>query len=313
MPFVPRPAPAAATAPAAPGPQAAVAPAPPAAPGQWSDAPIDLSALKAVDADLTIAADGVRYEKIEIGKAALGIALHGGKLILALDQLQLYGGNGKGQIVADGSGAVPAIGINFALSGIQAQSFLAAAIDLDRLTGTGQLNVDLSGRGRSQREIIGALAGKGSLGFADGAIKGIDLAAMAKNVQQAFLSAMTGGSQQTNFAELNGSFTVAGGILRNDDLLLTSPVATLKGSGTIDLPHKTLDYRVEPDVSVGSNEIAVPIEIKGPWDRPSYQPDMKGVLTQNAGKLLRGVLGGKGSNSNGTDNPAGLLKGLFGK
>ncbi len=40
---------------------------------------------------------------------------------------------------------------------------------------------------------------------------------------------------------------------------------------------------------------------------------MKGVLTQNAGKLLRGVLGGKGSNSNGTDNPAGLLKGLFGK
>jgi AsmA protein len=312
-PYLARPTQAASTAPAAPGPQAAVAPNPPAAPGQWSDAPIDLSALKAVDADLTIAADGLRYEKIEIGKAALGIALHGGKLTLALDQLQLYGGNGKGQVVADGSGAVPAIGLNFALSGIQAQSFLSAAIDLDRLTGTGQLTVDLNSRGRSQREIVGALSGKGSLGFSNGAIKGIDLAAMAKNVQQAFLSAATGGAQQTSFGELSGSFIVANGILRNDDLALTSPVATLKGSGTVDLPHKTLDYRVQPDVSIGSNDIAVPIAIKGPWDKPSYQPDLKGVLTQNAGKLLQGVLGGKGSNSNSNNNPAGLLKGLFGK
>lgn len=313
-PYLARPAKAAATAPGAPGPQAAVPPNPPAAPGQWSDAPIDVTPLKGVEADLTIAATGLRYEKIEIGKSALAIALHGGKLTLALNELQLYGGNGKGQVVVDGSGAAPALALTFAVNGIQAQPLLTAAIGLDRVTGTGQLNVDLSGRGHSQRELIGALSGKGAFGFANGAIRGIDLAAMMKNAQQAFLQAATGGAQQTTFAELNGTFTAANGIIRNDDLVLKSPVVLVHGTGTVDLPHKTLDYRVEPDVSVNSQDIVVPIQIKGPWDKPSYQPDLSGALTKNAGKLLQGVIGGKGTGTTGTTKkPADLLKGLFGK
>jgi AsmA protein len=299
-------------APAAPGPQAATPSAnPPMAVGQWSDAPIDLSALKSIDADLTIAADGMRYKKIEIGKSALAVTLHGGKLTLGLDQTQLYGGDGKGQIVVDGSAPVPALGLNFVLSGVQAQPFLAAAIDLDRVSGSGQLNVDLSSHGRSQRELVGALSGKGGFGFANGAINGIDLTAMMQNVQQALFSAATGGAQQTKFAELDGTFTVAGGILRNDDLLLKSPLIVVHGAGTINLPHLTLDYRVEPDVSVNAKDIAVPIDITGPLDKPSYQPDLKGVLTENAGRLLQGVIGGKGSNPG--SKPADLLKGLFGK
>ncbi|MDB5392951.1 MAG: hypothetical protein JWM91_457 [Rhodospirillales bacterium] len=319
-PYLARPAKAPTTAPVTPGPQAPgqqmpPPPSPPAAPGQWSDAPIDLSALKGVDADLTIAATGLRYEKIEIGKSAMAIALHGGKLTLGLNELQLYGGNGKGQVAVDGSGAVPSLALSFAVTDIQAQPLLTAAIGLDRLTGTGQLNVDLSSRGRSQRELIGALSGKGSFGFANGAIRGIDLVAMTKNVQQAFLQAATGGAQQTTFAELSGTFTAANGIIRNDDLALKSPIIQVHGAGTVDLPHKAVDYRIEPDVSVNSQDIAVPIEIKGPWDKPSYQPDVNGILTKNAGKVLQGVIGGKGSNkgSNNPTKPADLLKGLFGK
>jgi AsmA protein len=314
------PAPSVASSPQAPAQQAPVQkapaqlpaqPGPPAAPGQWSDAPIDLTPLKSIDADLTVAAAGLRYEKIEIGKSALAIALHGGKLTLSLNELELYGGNGKGQLVLDGSGAVPALSLGFALAGIQAQPLLAAAIDFDKLTGTGQLTVDLASRGRSQRDLVGALSGKGGFGFTSGAIKGIDLAAMTRNVGQAFLQAATGGSQQTNFAALDGSFIATGGIIRNDDLMLKAPVLQVRGAGTIDLPHRSMDYRVEPDVSAGAQDIFVPVVIRGPWDKLSYQPDVQGLLTKNAGKLLQGVIGGKGSNS--STKPADMLKGLFGK
>jgi AsmA protein len=305
------PAPSATPGSQAPAQLAPAQPGPPAAPGQWSDAPIDLATLKSVDADLTIAAAGLRYEKIEIGKSALAIALHGGKLTLSLNELELYGGNGKGQLVLDGSGAVPGLSLGFALAGIQAQPLLAAAIDFDKLTGTGQLTVDLASRGRSQRDLVGALSGKGGFGFTSGAIKGIDLAAMTRNVGQAFLQAATGESQQTNFAALDGSFTVAGGIIRNDDLTLKAPVLQVRGAGMIDLPHRSMDYRVEPDVSTGSRDISVPVVIRGPWDKLSYQPDVQGLLTKNAGKLLQGVIGGK--NSNTTKSPGSLLQGLFGK
>lgn len=310
-PYLVRPASAPSTAPAAPGPQAAAPPNPPAAAGQWSDAPIDLAALKAIDADLTIAAAGIRYGKIEIGKSALAIAMHGGKLSLALNELQLYGGNGKGQVVVDGSGAVPALNLSFALNGIQAQPLLSAAISLDRVTGTGQLNLDLASRGHSQREMIGALSGKGAFGFANGAIRGIDLAAMMKNVQQAFLSAVSGGEQQTNFAELGGTFTAANGIISNNDLVLKSPVVQVKGAGTISLPSKSVDYRVEPEASVNSKDYSAAVKITGPWDKLSYQPDLQGMITKNAGKLLQGVIGGK--NTSNSTKPADMLKGLFGK
>ncbi len=308
-PYLARPESAPTTAPAAPGPQAAVPPNPPAAPGRWSDAPIDLSPLKGVDADLTLAADGVRYEKVEIGKSALALQLRGGRLTLALNELQLYGGNGKGQVVVDGSSAVPVISLNFALNGVQAEPLLAAAIDLDRVTGTGQLNFDLRAQGHSQRELIGALSGKGAFSFANGAIKGIDLAAMAKNVQQAFVQAVAGAAQETQFGELGGTFTAANGIIRTDDLALKSPVVQMSGSGAVDLPQRTLDFRITPNVAVASQDLAVPILIKGPLDKPTYQPDVQGLLTKNAGKLIGGALG-KGSTGS---KPVDLLKGLLGK
>ena len=297
-----------AQSPAQPAP---VQPGPPAAPGQWSDAPIDLTALKSIEADVTIAASGLRYEKIEIGKSALAIALHGGRLTVALNELALYGGNGKGQLVLDGAGAVPGLMLGFALEGVQAQPLLAAAIDFDKLTGAGQLSIDVASRGRSQRELVGALSGKGAFGFANGSIKGIDLAAMMKNVGQAFLQAATDTAAQTNFAALDGTFTVSNGIVRNDDLLLRAPLLQVQGAGAIDLPHRSLDYRVEPNVTAGSRDFTVPVLIRGPWDKLSYQPDLQGALTKNAGKLLQGVLGGKSANP--AKSPGSLLQGLFGK
>jgi AsmA protein len=296
------------TSPAAapPGPPVAAAAAPAGGAKNWSSAPIDLAALKSIDADLTVAADGVRYEELQVGKSALGITTQGGRLTVALTDIQLYGGNGKGQIVVDASAAVPAFAFNLAVSGIQAQPLLDAAIDLDRVTGTGQITLDVTTHGQSQRELAGALAGKGSFSFTNGAIKGIDLAAMAKNVPQAFVQAVASDTQQTAFSELGGSFTITNGVIRNDDLVLKSSVGQMNGTGTVDLPQRSLDYRVEPNVGVASQDIVVPILIKGPWDRPRFLPDVAGLLTKNAGKLIQGL-------GNGGSNAGSLLKGLLGK
>ena len=299
---------------------AAAAPSGPPAPTEshpsakeWSNEPIDVTALKGIDADIAIAADGVRYGNIEIGKGALGITLQAGTLTVALNELQLYGGSGKGRIAVDGAGPVPALNLSFALSGIQAQPLLAAAIDLDRVTGTGQLNLDLSSRGRSQRELIGALSGKGAFSFANGAVRGIDLTAMTKNAAQAVLQAAIGGNQQTAFSELSGTFTAANGIIRNDDLALKSGVGDMGGSGTVDLPHRSVDYRIEPKLVVNAQNVAVPILIKGPWTNLTYQPDVRGLIGNNAGKLLQGLTGKTGSGAAPSSNkPADILRGLLG-
>jgi AsmA protein len=301
----------------APAPPAAAAPAAKGG-SDWSDAPIDVSALKSADLDLTLAMTGLKAEKVAIGQSGATVQLKDGKLTAVLNQMALYQGTGTGQLVLDGSGAVPALQLTAKLDKIAVQQFLKDAVAVDRLSGTGNFDIAVAGKGKSQREIISSLDGKGAMTVANGAIQGIDLAAMAKNVETAFTQAVSGGAQKTDFASLGGTFTIAAGIVKNQDLDMKSPAFEIAGAGTVDLPRRQIDYRLTPKNASG-NAVAVPILVQGPLDNPSYRPDLGGALQQglsNPGQLLNSLKGGSqtgnGQQQPGGSNAVNALKGLLG-
>src|SRR3546814_15211776 len=74
--------------------------------------------------------------------------------------------------------------------------------------------------GASQRELVGNLAGNGAVVFRDGAIKGINIAALVRNISTAALDQSFDEAATTDFAELSGTFTIDKGIVTNDDLSL---------------------------------------------------------------------------------------------
>ncbi len=163
---------------AAPGKTAAPAPA---AAG-WSDAPIDLSALRAADADFALSAGAILYRKIVIGPSALALHLKGGKLTADLSQLSLYQGKGSGKVALDGSGAVPAMAMTFNLAGLEIEPLLQAAADTDRLQRHGQACASTSpAAARASARSSRTLDGKGALDLANGEIKGVNLIALAEN------------------------------------------------------------------------------------------------------------------------------------
>jgi AsmA protein len=297
----------------APAGSAANAPPPPPASGAkssgWSDTPIDLSPLKLANADFDLSANSILYRKIQVGKSAVALHLKDGRFEADLTQIALYQGKGQGKFTADGSGATPAIAMNFDLSGVAIQSLAKDAADFDRLSGTGSVVIDVSGHGKSQREIVNSLGGKGSLNLTNGKIQGVNLVAFVKNTAQALTSAI-GGNNATDFGALTGTYTITNGILKNNDLKLTSPEVPMAGAGTVDLPQRTLNYRVTPNVA---GVLAVPVDISGPWDNLSYRPDLAGIakgLAEDPGKALDLLKHG----GSGTGSPAGnLLKGLLGK
>ena len=92
-------------APTAGGNNAAVAPpgAPTTAGTGWSEAPIDASILKRVDATLTLSLTSLKMHTIDLGKTDLNLALAGGRATVALKDMALYGGNGSGRIALDGA------------------------------------------------------------------------------------------------------------------------------------------------------------------------------------------------------------------
>jgi AsmA protein len=316
------------------------APQTPAAAAQqgWSAAPIDLSGLKAVNADLALTTDGLAVHDIKLGKSTLNVSLKDGKMMSDLVELALYQGSGKGRFTVDGSGNVPATALDLHLAGIQAEPFLKDTMGFDSLRGTAHADVTLAASGPSQRALVSALNGKGAIKLQNGAVRGLDLGSMIRNIGSAFSSAQGGNADETTFADATATFTVTNGIARNDDLTLQSPFFRATGKGTANLPERTLNYRVEPKLVASSSGqggsknglgVAVPVVISGPWNKLNYQPDLAGVLSVDPEGTVKGLMnlfrGGSNSDSGNAQQPSGgtqappssnpidRLKNLFGR
>ncbi|WP_142848868.1 AsmA family protein [Telmatospirillum sp. J64-1] len=280
-----------------PPPAEEAAPSSSAAAG-WSDAPLDLSALKTADADLGLSVASVQVRDIKIGASTARLVLNNGKLEIDLTETALYDGKGKLRLVLDGSGAVPGIEAQWALTGLKAQPFLTDAAGFQRLIGMAATDGRIQGRGSSEREIVSSLNGEGSLSFTDGAIAGFNLAGMVRNVQAAFIGAsLSNEPQQTDFTELTGRWTMQNGTLRNNDLSLLSPLLRVGGEGIVNLPQRRVDYRIEPKAvpslegQGGQAELTgllVPVVVDGPWDALSFRPDLGAVVRDRVERRLIG-------------------------
>ena len=290
----------------------------------WSDEPIDVSALKSANVDFQLSASAIQFRKIKIDKSSITLRLKDGHLVTDLTQLATYGGGGKATVSLDGSGPEPALTLSASMSGIQVEKLLVDAISLDRLTGRGSIEVSLAGKGKSERALISSLNGKGNFNVADGEIKGLDLLKMlngaATNV--ANLASLGGGGNTTPFSHLTGTWTMTNGIMKNPDLVLDSPNLKAEGAGTVDLPTRTVDYKVTPKVA----GLGVPVLIKGPWDNLTYLPDLAGILKGGVGgaadivkggaggvtDTLKGIVPGAGGSSSGSGSSGGTKSGSGG-
>lgn len=292
----------------------------------WSDAPIDVSPLKSLDANLALSVGAIQVQEIKIGKSQLEAKLKDGLLTANLPEMNLYDGKGHGSISVDGRGAAPAFKASFNLADVQAEPLLKDAAGIGWLLGKANLDFDGTATGKSQRALVSALNGKGKMAFRDGAIKGINIAAMVRNVETAFLDSAAGKAQQTDFSSLTGSYTITNGTLSNKDLEMVSPLFRLTGSGTSDLPKRTVNYKLTPKVVASTQGqggkfskagIAVPILITGRWDDIHYGPDLSGAATKELQQKLKGLVPGQsdqgGSSGGTTQKPGDVLKNLFGK
>jgi AsmA protein len=247
---------------------------------EWSVKPIDMSGLKAADLSFDFKTRSLKYRKITIGPSSLDLNLDNGKLSANLKEMSLYGGRGKGQISVDGSRAVPDISASFDLAGVNAEPLLMDAGGYNRLTGTLKTSFNIKTHGNNQQDMLSALSGNGAFQFADGTLKGVDLAAIAETIEKISNGVQAGGANMlqslvsgdllgslkavatmfggkgevdktTKFTSLNATWKASGGTLSNDDLLLIGPLVKqralfkMTGKGEVMLPPQEINYEAE--------------------------------------------------------------------
>ncbi|MEO1779670.1 MAG: AsmA-like C-terminal region-containing protein, partial [Pseudomonadota bacterium] len=99
------------------------------------------------------------------------------------------------------------------------------------------------------------------------------------------------GSGTTVFDSLGATWRIAGGVLQNDDLLLSLANYEARGAGQVGLGNQTIDYTFTP-VALRANEgtgIAIPVRIRGPWAAPSILPDLEAAIDLNFEKEVEQV------------------------
>ena len=263
----------------------------------WSNARIDFSPLKLVNGKFSLTAEQLIYDQVTLSPVSVQATLNGGKLNASLSKFNLYGGAGNAAIAVDASRKTPTQQVNLSIAQFNAYPLLKAVADFERIEGKGTVQLNLSGVGASQRAIVSNLNGNASLAFVDGAVRGVNIAKMIRNVGAGVVEGWQGGkAEKTDFASLGASFQVAKGQATTNDMHMVGPLVKMTGTGTVNLPAQSLKFRVEPQL-VASLEgqgrqgdvagLGVPVMIVGPWSKPKIYPDIKGILQDPAGAIAR--------------------------
>ena len=287
----------------------------------WSNAPIDFSPLRQINGKFSVSAEQLVYDQIKISPVTVQATLSGGKLNATLSKFNLYGGAGDAAVAVDASGKTPAQRVQLSLAKFDAYTFLRDAAGFQNLEGKGTVSLDLSGSGASQRAIVSALNGNANLEFTNGAIRGVNIAGMIRNLGSGIVEGWQGGTQEkTDFASLGASFKVAKGNATTSDLHLVGPLVRMTGTGAVNLPSKRVNFKVDPQL-VASLEgqggqkdlsgLGVPIMIVGPWSKPKFYPDIKGILQNPQAAIQQFKQFGKDASKLPGVDKAGAFKGVI--
>jgi AsmA protein len=250
---------------------------------------IDLSGMKDMNLRATVHAGEFKMGRLEAGKLSAEIKIE--QSLLTIDPLaaRLYGGTLAGSISVAAQ-KTSQITVKQNLRGFQASALLAGTAGAGKLTGKGDLAMDISAEGSSIGALRKTLDGSIVLALAHGSLAGIDLrTALIEgkdtlgtrsevHVHENKLS------ERTAFSGLNAVFNIKDGQCRDNSFDMRSPQWRISGDGSLTLGSGIIDYQLVATVASALNRrsagdlaelkgVAVPVRASGPYTAPSIALD----------------------------------------
>jgi AsmA protein len=298
--------------------QESAKPAAKEAPKPAAETPVDLSALKGVNANGKLHVGALQVRGLKLADVRAEVKAANGRADIAPHSANLYEGKVAGALSLQAEGNRIALKEN--LTGIAIGPLLKDVAQKDMLEGKGNITLDVNAAGPTVEAMKKALAGSARVELKDGAYKGFNLAEALRKAKAALggskdEKAAADQTKQTDFSEMSASFTIKNGVAHNEDLEVKAPLFRIGGQGDINIGSSSLDYTTKATVVATSKgqggaeleELAgltVPVRLSGPFDAVKYDVNYgavaRDVAKSKVGEKLEKQLGGK-------------LKGLLGR
>ncbi len=245
----------------------------------FSDSPISLSFLEAVDLDLDLSVANLDIGRLTVAVPRVLATLNDRALKLNAPDLGINGGKVTATIAVDGR--APSMTIQSNLSGDELQvEPVFALFDLKPvLAGSAAFKANLTATGRSARDLISGLSGNVNVESRRGNIVGWDV--RQDWVRMVFSRQLGDYNRRarTPYDLIQTDVAVTAGDVRQSNFRVASPVLALNGGGTAKLINQRLDIRAKLASAIPPT-LRIPFRLSGAWSKPQLglDPEDGGLL-----------------------------------
>ncbi len=248
--------------------------------------------LRNLDAAGRLRIGKLKASGLQASAVDVGIKAAGGRIDVT-PKASLYEGSLDSRVSVDVRPKTPTLTLGGGVTDVQIGPLLRDLTGKpEKLTGRARVGFDLKGAGLDAPALKQSLAGTTTLAVLDGAVKGVNVAQFLREAQAQLTGekvAQDSGPAQTDFSDLKASIVLGGGVARNDDLAMRSPLLRVGGAGTANLVSEVIDYRIETSL-VGTltgqggksldkvKGVTVPVHVTGSFSDPKYALDAEALL-----------------------------------
>jgi AsmA protein len=254
---------------------------------QWRDgvvAPVTGPLRIPIESDLRISSKTVSWGGIEAGPIALAVSSGPERLTADVAELGFLGGEVRGHIALDLTGALPRASARLSGETLDAGGLLALAKQRDWLRGAADVNVEAEAAIDDPSEFMERLVAHARVNFPEGGQMRLDIPRIATSAVGEISGWNALDLTSAEFDRLRFDISLQAGQISFANVVLAAGGRQLSGRGEIDLAGRSLDWRfnvlptAEPaamprarsrDASAAESRLS----IKGPWGSPTIRKD----------------------------------------
>ena len=268
--------------------------------------PLPTDELRSLNVQGQLAIGQLTISGLKLSDIKVPLSAQAGVIALAPVQANLYEGSFNGKIGLNVTGPEAVATVVTTLSTINLTPLMQDFMDASYLTGHGNIELTLEGRGNDSAMIKQNLNGAGKLALSDGVLSGVDVGATLKVIETMIRSKRLvdlpqGG--QTTFDNFSATLAIDNGVVASNDLLIKAPGWQLAGAGTLaDLRRDTINFNLIATTDASTATVAaqqydigghqLPIACSGALSGPRCLPDAKAIIASAVSNALQDRIGG---------------------
>ncbi len=238
----------------------------------------------------TFAADSITLNKTKLSNVQADLSNKGTTLWLKPFKASAFQGDISSDASINFASSPLALSVSPRMQKIQVGDLISEMFELDKLSGLGDLDLNLSTRGTEVKQMLQNLSGTGAINLSNGALSGWDLNKIIESgINLQTLTTADSFKGKTSFAGLKSDLKADKGLIQLNNIALVTPLFDLLGAASTNANKESLAGNFQLVLKGALKEqlekkypqltgVNLPFELKGTWTEPKPSIDFESIL-----------------------------------